>query len=110
MTEDRAMAESLNVRPVVLQVPRDREQNEAPIIQGEMVGDLLQNLDTHESKGPDGIHARVLRELAEVLTEPLSVIYRQSWLTGEVPGSWQMWHLSTGRARRRICRIAGLSV
>ncbi|KAK4828619.1 hypothetical protein QYF61_000071 [Mycteria americana] len=64
---------------------RDREQNEAPVIPGEMVSDLLHHLDTHRSMGPDGIHPRVLRELAEVLTKPLSILYQQSWLTGEVP-------------------------
>ena len=35
--------------------------------------------------GPDGIHQRVLREMAEELSKPLSIIYQQSWLTGEVP-------------------------
>ena len=68
----------------------DREQNEAPIIQGEMVSDLLHHLDTHKSVGLDGIHPRVLRELAEVLIKPLSIIYQQSWLTGEVPVDWKL--------------------
>ncbi|KFP67443.1 hypothetical protein N322_10156, partial [Cariama cristata] len=68
----------------------DGEQNEAPIIQGEMVSDLLHHLDIHKSMGPDGIHPRVLRELAEVLTEPLSIVYQQSWLTGEVPVNWKL--------------------
>jgi len=40
--------------------------------------------------GPDGIHPRVLRELAEELAKPLSIIYHQSWLTGEVPGDWRI--------------------
>ncbi|PKU38361.1 rna-directed dna polymerase from mobile element hypothetical protein [Limosa lapponica baueri] len=40
--------------------------------------------------GPDGIYPRVLRELAEVLTKPLSTIYQQSWLTGEVPVEWKL--------------------
>ncbi|KAK4825724.1 hypothetical protein QYF61_002163 [Mycteria americana] len=32
-----------------------------------------------------------LRELvAEVLTKPLSIIYQQSWLTGEVPVDWRL--------------------
>ena len=63
----------------------DREQNEAPIIQGETISNLLHHLDTHKSLGPDGIHPRVQRELVEVLTKPHSIIYQQSWLTGEVP-------------------------
>ncbi|KAK4807164.1 hypothetical protein QYF61_024284 [Mycteria americana] len=69
---------------------RDREQNEAPIMQGEMVSNLLHHLDTHRSMGLDGIHPRVLRELAEVLTKPLSILYQQSWLTGEVPVDWRL--------------------
>ncbi|KAK4830123.1 hypothetical protein QYF61_008550 [Mycteria americana] len=40
--------------------------------------------------GPDGIHPSVLRELAEVLTKPLSILYQQSWLTGEVPVDWRL--------------------
>ncbi|KAK4815372.1 LOW QUALITY PROTEIN: hypothetical protein QYF61_001360, partial [Mycteria americana] len=55
-----------------------------------MVSDLLHHLDTHKSMGPDEIHPRVLKELAEVLTKPLSIIYQQSWLTGEVPVDWRL--------------------
>jgi len=40
--------------------------------------------------GPDGIHPRVLRELAEELAKPLSLICQQSWLTREVPGNWTL--------------------
>ncbi|KAK4828864.1 hypothetical protein QYF61_000992 [Mycteria americana] len=69
---------------------RDRDQNGAPIIQGEMVSDLLHHLDIHKSMGPDEIHPRVLKELADVLTKPLSIIYQQSWLTGEVPADWRL--------------------
>ncbi|KAK4806228.1 hypothetical protein QYF61_013372 [Mycteria americana] len=69
---------------------RDREQNEAPIIQGEMVSDLLHHIDTHKSMGQDGIHPRVLRELEEALTKTLSIIYQQSWLTGKVPADWRL--------------------
>ena len=69
---------------------RGREKNEAPIIQGEMASNLLHHLDTHKSMGPHGIQPRVLRELAEGLTKPLSIIYQQSWLTGEVPVDWKL--------------------
>ncbi|KFV53960.1 hypothetical protein N328_06067, partial [Gavia stellata] len=69
---------------------RDGEQNEAPIIQVEIVSNLLHHLDTHKSMVPDGIHPRVLRELVEVLTKPLSIIYQETWLTREVPMDWRL--------------------
>ncbi|KFQ38407.1 hypothetical protein N332_04966, partial [Mesitornis unicolor] len=56
----------------------------------EVVSDLLHPLDIHKSMGPDGIHPKVLRWLAEVLAKPLPIIYQQSWLTGEVPVDWSL--------------------
>ncbi|GAB0181743.1 mitochondrial enolase superfamily member 1 [Grus japonensis] len=55
-----------------------------------MLSDLLYHLDTHKSMGPDGIHPKVLRETAEVLTKPPSTSYQQSWLTREVPVDWRL--------------------
>jgi len=36
------------------------------------------------------VHPRVLRELAEVIAEPVSIIYQLSLLTGEVPEDWRL--------------------
>ncbi|OWK55170.1 hypothetical protein RLOC_00015312 [Lonchura striata] len=58
-----------------------REQNDPPIIQEEAVRELLSCLDVHKSMGPDGIHPMVMRDLADELAKPLSIIYQQSWLT-----------------------------
>ncbi|RMC05281.1 hypothetical protein DUI87_18468 [Hirundo rustica rustica] len=66
------------------------EQNSSPIIQEEAVKELVRCLDTHKSMGPDGIHPRVMRDLADELVKPLSIIYQQSWLTGEVPDDWKL--------------------
>ncbi|KFQ21504.1 hypothetical protein N332_04771, partial [Mesitornis unicolor] len=63
-------------------------------IHEEVVGDLIHHLDIQKSIGPDGIHPRVLRDLAEVLAKTLSIIYQQSWLTGEVPVNWRLANMT----------------
>jgi len=75
-----------------LPVQEDKEGvwNKPPIIQEEAVNDMLCHLDTYKSMGPDEIDPRVLRELAEELAKPLSIICQQSWLTGEVPDDWRI--------------------
>ncbi|RMC15011.1 hypothetical protein DUI87_07190 [Hirundo rustica rustica] len=67
-----------------------REQNGPLIIEEVAVRELLKCLDIHKSMGPDGIHLRVMRELADELAKPLSIIYYQSWLTGKVPDNWKL--------------------
>lgn len=51
---------------------RERDGNEVPTFQGQMVSDLIHHLDTQKSMGLDGIHPGVLRELTEVLSKPLT--------------------------------------
>ena len=80
---------SLGTQPPAL-VDRDGEQNKPFMIHDEIVLDLLRKLDAYKSMGLDGLHPRVLRELADVVAKPLSIILRQSWLTGDVPVDWQM--------------------
>jgi len=66
------------------------EWNKPPITQEEALNDLLCHLDTYKALGPDGTHPRVLSELAEELAKPVSIIYQQSWLTGEVPDDYRI--------------------
>jgi len=68
---------------------REGEWNKPPIIREEAVNDLLCHLNTHMSMGLNGIHPTVLRELAEELAKPLSIICQQSWPTEEVPEDWR---------------------
>uniref|UniRef100_A0A803T570 Reverse transcriptase domain-containing protein n=1 Tax=Anolis carolinensis TaxID=28377 RepID=A0A803T570_ANOCA len=60
-----------------------------PQIGRQVVQELLAALNEFKSPGPDRLHPRVLKELAEVISEPLTIIFKSSWRTGEVPGDWR---------------------
>ncbi|GAB0180024.1 hypothetical protein GRJ2_000467700 [Grus japonensis] len=68
---------------------RDCGNNKLPA-DPEIVQELLLHLDAYKSMGPDGIHPRVLRELADVIVRPLSIIFQWSWESGEVPVDWKL--------------------
>ena len=49
----------------------------------------LKNLNIQKSMGPNEMHPRVLRELADVPTKLLPVIFEKTWQSGEIPGDWK---------------------
>ena len=55
------------------------------MIQEEAVRHILFHMDCNKTMGLDDIHLRVLRELVEMITKLLSIIYQHSWSAGEVP-------------------------
>ncbi|CAM4572640.1 unnamed protein product [Lepidochelys kempii] len=60
-----------------------------PSVEKEVVRDYLEKLDEYKSMGPDVLHPRVLKELANVIAEPLAIIFENSWRSGEVPDDWK---------------------
>ncbi|KGL79824.1 RNA-directed DNA polymerase from mobile element jockey, partial [Tinamus guttatus] len=64
-----------------------------PWVEEDWVREHLGKLDIHKSMGPDGMHPRVLWELADVIAKPLSIIFERSWRTGEVPEDWKKVNL-----------------
>ena len=59
------------------------------MVKEDHVGGHLSKPDTHKSMGPSGMHPQVLRELADVITKPLSIIFERSWRIGDVPEDWR---------------------
>lgn len=51
---------------------------------------FLLHLDAYKLMGPNGIHPRVLRELAHTMTRTLSIIFQQSGQSEKVPVDWKL--------------------
>ena len=51
-------------------------------------------LKTFKSPGPGGVHPRVINELADCISIPLSTIFNTSLTTGKLPIEWKQANIS----------------
>ena len=50
----------------------------------------LKSLNTNKSFGPDEIHPKLIFELAEILSEPLTLLLSSSLRSGKIPSEWKL--------------------
>ena len=55
----------------------------------EAVKKKLKNLNANKSPGPDKIHPRILKELHEPLSKPLTLLFRDAVKLEEIPDEWK---------------------
>ena len=101
VTDEKDKAELLNnyfssvyTKEDVSNIPNiENRANEQSIESTEITQDIvnkqLAKLNISKAAGPDGLHARVLKELKDEITVPLTIIYHKSLIEGMVPSQWR---------------------
>ena len=69
--------------------PRTSSTVEELIISEEIVQNKLRSLNPYKSFGPDGIHSRLLRELAGNIAGPIAAMFNRTIECGVVPSDWK---------------------
>ena len=79
-------------------IPKLDKKTDASIytlfVTNEMVREEILNLNVNKSCGPDNVHPRLLIELAESLSKPISLLLNRTMEEGDIPTEWKSANVS----------------
>ena len=103
-----ALAAAFTSKDVLPSMPEDQfvgppstQQDPFVVIRSRIILKLLLELDVCKATGPDGIPARVLRELAKEICVPLAILFRRMLKEGKWPARWKL-HLIVPLYKRNV--------
>ena len=64
-----------------------------PIITRRRIVEVLQHMKKSCSPGPDGINQRILVEVAEEISYPLYLLFKESFDSAQLPDEWKVAHV-----------------
>eukprot|EP00061_Rhincodon_typus_P002626 g18048.t1 len=73
----------------------------------EKVLEKLKDLKVDKSPGPDGLHHRTLKEVAEEIVEVLMMIFQESLESGWVPEDWRFANVIPSPFKKAVRQKAG---
>ena len=60
------------------------------IVSEDQMERALKSLKIDKSPGPDGLHPRVLKEVATEIAKPLTILFNTTIRTGKIPKAWKV--------------------
>lgn len=72
----------------------DKDKLNSCVITPEIVHKHLQKLKPNKASGPDGLGSNILKDLCEVISTPLSMLFNQSLRQCYVPSDWKTANVS----------------
>ena len=81
-------------------------------ISEDKVDKLISNIKPSKSQGPDNFHLKLLKETANELKKPLTIIFKKSVDEGRIPETWKKAIVTAifKKGDRKKMRIIGQSV
>ncbi len=78
---------------------------ESFIITQKLISDTIDKLKVSKAPGPDGIHARVIKECKESISFIFSIIFEKSLLEGTLPRQWKQANVKAlyKKGKRTAC-------